>query len=297
MILLTGASGFIGKHLLNELVRVFGKELILAFTSAPLDGAQYLLHNDYNFEVDYFVKSGYGTQIQTIIHAGAFTPKSSKDANDVVNCTSNITNANKLLQANLPNLKKIIYLSTLDVYGPAEIISESSQLEPASLYGESKLYVEKMIEAWANANNKIYQILRVGHVYGPGEEAYQKIIPLTIQKILHKQPLQIWGTGREIRSFIYIKDVVTAIINTLKLDLDGVVINLVSSQKINIAELVEKIVVLSGEHIVPEIIPTAAPGRDFIFNNDKMKKLLISNETSLDEGLLEEWTYMKNLGV
>ena len=295
MILLTGASGFIGKHLLNELVRVFGKELILAFTSAPLDGAQYLLHNDYNFEVDYFVKSGYGTQIQTIIHAGAFTPKSSKDANDVVNCTSNITNANKLLQANLPNLKKIIYLSTLDVYGPAEIISESSQLEPASLYGESKLYVEKMIAAWANANNKIYQILRVGHVYGPGEEAYQKIIPVTIQKIIQGQPLQIWGTGKEIRSFIYIKDVVGAIVNTLKLNSNGEIINIVSSQKITIAALVDKLVALSGNNIVLEVMPTAVPGRDFIFDNSKMKALLISNETALDEGLLEEWTYMNNL--
>ena len=295
MILLTGASGFIGKHLLNELVRVFGKELVLAFTSAPLDDAQYLLHNDYNFEADYFVKSGYGTQIQTIIHAGAFTPKSSKDANDVVNCTSNITNANKLLQANLPNLKKIIYLSTLDVYGPAEIISESSQLEPASLYGESKLYVEKMIAAWSNVNNKIYQILRVGHVYGPGEEAYQKIIPVTIQKIIQGQPLQIWGTGKEIRSFIYIKDVVSTIVNALKLTSNGEIINIVSSQKITIAALVDKLVVLSGNNIVPEVMPTAVPGRDFIFDNSKMKDLLTSNETTLDEGLLKEWTYMNNL--
>ena len=295
MVLLTGASGFIGKHLLNELVRVFGKDLILAFTSAPLDDAQYLLHNDYNFDADYFVKSGYGTQIQTIIHAGAFTPKSSKDANDVVNCTSNITNANRLLQANLPNLKKIIYLSTLDVYGPTEIILESSQLEPASLYGESKLYVEKMIAAWANANNKIYEILRVGHVYGPGEEAYQKIIPVTIQKIIQGQPLQIWGTGKEIRSFIYIKDVVGAIVNALKLSSNGEIINLVSSQKITIAALVDKLIALSGKNIVPEVVPVDVPRKDFVFNNNKMKDLLFSNETPLDEGLLQEWNYMKQL--
>ena len=295
MVLLTGASGFIGKHLLPALIKEFGKGFILSLTSTPVEDAHYLLHNDYNFEADYFVKSGFSTQIHTIIHAGAFTPKSSKDANDVVNCTNNITNANKLLQANLPNLKKIIYLSTLDVYGPAEVISESSQLKPASLYGESKLYVEKMIAAWANVNNKIYQILRVGHVYGPGEEAYQKIIPVTIQKIIQGQPLQIWGTGKEIRSFIYIKDVVGAIVNTLKLNSNGEIINLVSSQKITIAALVDKLVALSGNNIVLEVMPTAVPGRDFIFDNSKMKALLISNETALDEGLLEEWTYMNNL--
>ena len=295
MILLTGASGFIGKHLLKKLVSIFGKDSILAFTSAPIEEAPYLLHNDYNFETDYFIKSGFGMQIDTIIHAGAFTPKSSKGANDVVKCTSNITTADKLLQAILPNLKKIIYLSTIDVYGPAEIISESSQLEPTSLYGESKLYVEKMIKVWAIANEKLHQILRVGHVYGPGEESYQKIIPVTIQKILQEQPLQIWGTGKEIRSFIYIKDVVNAIINASKLDMDAGVINLVSSQKVTIAELVNKLVALSGKIIVPEVILSVTQGKDFIFDNSRMRTLLISNETVLDEGLLEEWTYLKNL--
>ena len=295
MILLTGASGFIGKHLLAELIQEYGEDSILALTSTPVEEAHYLLHNGYNFEADYFIKSGYGTQIDTIIHAGAYTPKSSKGANDVVKCTSNIATADKLLQANLPNLKKIIYLSTIDVYGPAEIISESSQLEPTSLYGESKLYVEKMITAWAIANEKLHQILRVGHVYGPGEESYQKIIPVTIQKILQEQPLQIWGTGKEIRSFIYIKDVVDAIINASKLDMDAGVINLVSSQKVTIAELVNKLVAVSGKIIVPEVIPSVMRGKDFIFDNSRMRTLLISNETVLDEGLLEEWTYLKNL--
>ena len=297
MILLTGASGFIGKHLLAELIQEFGKDHILALTSTPVTESLYLLHNNYNFDVDYFIKSGYGTQIDTIIHAGAFTPKSSKQANDVVKCNSNITTADKLLQANLPNLKKIIYLSTLDVYGPAEIISESSQLKPGSLYGESKLYVEKMMTAWANANSNVHQILRVGHVYGPGEQAYQKIIPLTIKKLLQDQPVQIWGTGKEIRSFIYIQDVVKAIINALTLSINSGIINLVSSQKITIAALVYKLIALSGKSIVPEVLPVDVPGKDFVFNNHKMKDLLFSNETTLDEGLLQEWTYMKNLQI
>ncbi|MBK8521170.1 MAG: SDR family oxidoreductase [Chitinophagaceae bacterium] len=106
----------------------------------------------------------------------------------------------------------------MDVYQQSEIISERSLIQPSSLYGESKLYSEKMVTAWASSNNKIHQILRVGHVYGPGEEAYEKIIPVTITKILRDQPLQIWGTGNEIRSFIFIKDIVSAIMNAVKLE-------------------------------------------------------------------------------
>ena len=295
MILLTGASGFIGKHLLAELIQEYGKDSILALTSTPVEEAHYLLHNGYNFEADYFIKSGFGTQIDTLIHAGAFTPKSSKQANDVVKCNSNIISADKLLSADLPNLKKIIYLSTLDVYGPDEIISENSLVQPGSLYGESKLYVEKMMTAWANDNINVHQILRVGNVYGPGEQAYKKIIPVTIKKLLQDQPLQIWGTGKEIRSFIYIKDVVYAIMHALKLDLSAGVINLVSSQKITIAALVNKLIALSGKNINPEVVPVDTPGRDLIFDNRKMKDLLFTNEFSLDEGLLQEWNYMKSL--
>ena len=294
MILLTGASGFIGKHLLAALIQEYGKDQILALTSAPLTEANYLLHNGYNFGPDYFIESGYGKQIHTIIHAGAFTPKSGKQANDIEKCNGNIFTANKLLNADLPNLTKVVYLSTLDVYGPAEIISENSLVQPASLYGESKLYVEKMITAWANANNKTHQILRVGHVYGPGEEVYQKIIPITIKKLLQDEPLQIWGTGKEIRSFIYIKDIVSAVLQALKLSTDVGTINLVSSQKITITALVNKLIALSGKNIFPEILPTDVTGRDFVFDNAKMKQFLLSDETPLKDGLLYEWNYMKN---
>jgi hypothetical protein len=74
--------------------------------------------------------------------------------------------------------------TTIDVYEKSDqIISENNPTNPETLYGFSKLYCEKMIENWANANNKIVQILRLGHVYGPGEGLFKKIIPVTMQKI------------------------------------------------------------------------------------------------------------------
>ena len=107
--------------------------------------------------------------------------------------------------------------------------------------------------------------------------------------------MQIWGTGKEIRSFIYIKDVVDAIINALKIATKAGIINLVSEQKITIAAIVDKLIALSGKKIVPEVVPLDIPGKDLIFDNKKMKELLFSNETPLDEGLLQEWIHMKSL--
>jgi len=290
VILVTGVSGFIGKHLLKELVREFGKSAVVALSSGPVKECPYLLHQQYQFDRTFFIKSGYAS-IETVIHA--FTPKNASQANDWNRCNSNIINTGNLLAADFPSLKKFIYLSTLDVYANDDVISEQSPVGPASLYGQSKLYCEKMITAWAEPRQIILQLLRVGHVYGPGEESYQKIIPTAFKKILTGQPLQVWGSGREIRSFIYIDDLVQAVIQSLNLAESAGPVNLVSRQKITIRNLLEKIIDITGKTVSIEAIPAQFPGRDYIFDNEKMRALLPLSETALDKGLREEWRYMQ----
>ena len=295
MILLTGASGFIGKHLLKELVNVYTDDNVIALTSSPLQGYKYLLHNNYSFNDSFFVESGYGDKIETIIHAGAFTPKSGSDANNWKFCGYNVLNTQKFLSATLPSLKKVIYLSTLDVYGQSDVISEETITLPASLYGFSKLYGEKMITNWADTEDKICQILRVGHVYGPGEEAYSKIIPTVMKKIINKKAVEIWGTGNELRSFIYIDDLIKAIVKSIELEEFIEPINLVSANSISIKELVEKIFQISNNTINLKMIPTSGTPRSLSFDNKKMRQYLLSSETPLDTGLNAEWLYMKSL--
>jgi nucleoside-diphosphate-sugar epimerase len=293
MILLTGASGFIGKHLLKALIKEYGQINVLALTSRPISSSAYLLHNNYDFNEDYFIKSGVANDITSIIHAGAFIPKSTNEINNWKLCNQNILNTHKLLNSNLPNLKKVIFLSTIDIYGKDDVISEQSPIEPISLYGYSKLYGERMIAAWANSENKICQILRVGHTYGPGEDAFQKIIPATINKLVRNQPVQIWGSGNELRSFIYISDIVKAVLNSHELTANIGPVNIVASKSISISELVNKLISISGKKVVAETLANSMVSRNLVFDNAKMKKYLLTTETTMDDGLQEEWNYMK----
>ncbi|WP_316817970.1 NAD(P)-dependent oxidoreductase [Pedobacter nyackensis] len=295
MILLTGASGFIGKHLLSSLIETYGKKNVLALTSRPIAGCNYLLHNNYNFDVDFFKVNGVADAVDTIIHAGAFTPKNSKQGNDWKNCNQNIYNIEKLISSFLPNLKRIIYLSTLDVYGNADLISEDSVIAPTSLYGHSKLYGEKLITSWAESTGTFGQILRIGHVYGPGEEAYQKVIPVTMRKLLLGETIELWGTGADLRAFIYIDDIVKAILNSLSLREDIGVVNLVSNYSISIKELIQQIIDLSGKEAEIKLIPKEVEIRSLKFDNSKMLRYLLPKEHSLAEGLKSEWDYMLNL--
>lgn len=295
MILLTGASGFIGKHLLNALVKKHGRNGVIALTSSPIEDCPYIIHNNYSFNEDVFQKEGYADHIDTIIHAGSFTPKDSSQANDWRNCSHNVYTITKLLGSILPKLNKVIYFSTLDVYGPEDVISELSSIIPMSLYGDSKFYIEKLISRWAESNNAIFQILRIGHVYGPGEEAYQKIIPVTMRKLLLGEHLELRGDGSDLRAFIYIDDVVQAVLNALFLKEYIGPVNLVSNHSISIKELILQIIAISGKDAAIKSVPTNVIPRSLVFDNSKMLKYLLSSESPLIDGLKKEWKYMQNL--
>lgn len=295
MILLTGASGFIGKHLLSSLVNSYGRDNIIALTSRPIEECRYVIHDGYSFDDNIFEVLGYADSIETIIHAGAFTPKNSSQANDWEKCNQNIYSIDKLLRSFLPRVKTMIYLSTLDIYADTDIISEESIINPSSLYGLSKFYGEKVINSWAESNNTLGHILRIGHVYGPGEEAYQKIIPVTIKKILHNEPVELWGDGNDLRSFIYIQDVVEAILNAINLREDIGPVNLVSKNAISIKDIVKQIIMISGKDSEIKFMPKNSGTRNLRFDNSKMRRHLLSDEIILEKGLRLEWDYMLNL--
>lgn len=293
MILVTGASGFIGKHLLKFLTAKYGRENIVALTSQPIENVQCVLHNNYRFEDDIFIKHGF-ENIDTIIHAGSYTPKNGNEINNIHLSNSNISTTELLIGTDLPNLKKVIYLSAIDVYNSASIISEQSVESPVSMYAHSKLYIEKMLQNWAIQENKVVQILRIGHVYGPGEEAYAKLIPETFRKILSNQDLTIWGSGEELRSFIYIDDLVKSIAKSLEYTENLGVINIVGSQPISILNLVEKIKTISNSCVAIEKVEGNFKAKNSVFDNQKLLKFLLDKETKLDDGLLAEYEFMKH---
>jgi nucleoside-diphosphate-sugar epimerase len=290
MILVTGANGFIGSYLVKSLVNIFGKDRILALTSHPIEPCNYLLHNNYNFDSNIFVKNGF-EGIETIIHAGAFTPKLSSDSNNIEGSFSNINGTHKLISASYPNLKRIIFLSTIDVYGDDNPITETSPVIPISLYGHSKLYCEEMIKAWADKMNISSTILRIGHVYGPGEEKYKKLIPIVFQKILSGEQIRIFGNGRDIRTFIFISDVVCAIIRSVELKSKDEIINVVGDEQVSINDLIEKIIHISERDVTIVHDQMVGKVRNMVFDNIKMVKLLCPLKVSLNEGLKSEWEY------
>jgi nucleoside-diphosphate-sugar epimerase len=293
-ILITGVSGFIGAAVLKEAVKRYGGENVVALTSSPIDtSAKVIIHNGYKFDPNIFIDNDLAN-IEVLVHVGAFTPKDQAESNDIFKCNSNIVNTEKILFSNLPQLKKVIFPSTLDVYSDANIISEETREQPVSLYGYSKLYCEKMITEFSKERKLICQILRLGHVFGPGEEKYRKIIPVTISKLLNKKEIEIFGDGQAVRTFIYLSDVAESILNAVDLLQSEGIINVVGETRITIENLVKALIIIHGnKDVVVNYKPSSIKNRDLIFDNRKLKAKLFNQFTPLDIGLKEEYLYMK----
>jgi UDP-glucose 4-epimerase len=295
-ILLTGASGFIGTHLIKAIEQhpVYSGYKLVLLSSTPHQVYSTILHKNYSFTQKDFAEAGIN-HIDIVIHAGAFTPKDNGAANNIRDANSNVSSLNHLIEQ-LPNTpERFIFFSTLDVYAPVadETITEQSVTKPISLYGWSKLYGEKVVEAWANKEKHVVQVLRIGHIYGSGEEQYQKIIPLTIKKTLQKQKPVIFSKGEELRSFLHVSDCVKSVLAAIELNEYAGPINIVSGRALPVKRIVELIINEIDSSLQAEIQGNDIPVRNLVFDNTKMKHYLAAENVLFEEGIKEEISRFK----
>ncbi len=292
MILLTGTGGFIGQHLLRAVEVSYPRTqvVVLSFSGqgnhprAFLGGSSIDLANIPSLP------------ITTVIHAGAFAPKSCGEENDWISASRNIETTSLLLRRLPATVSSFVFLSTIDVYGTSnEEITERTEVCPRSLYGHSKHYCEEMISTWSHNRRNAVQVLRLGHVYGPGEDAYQKLIPSTIRACLSGASPAIFGNGRDKRTFLYVRDCVKAILAAAELTESAGVINLVGDDPISVLDLVAKIRGATRSSLAATFLPSDAPVRDLVFDNRKTKRHLLSTLTPLDAGLAAEVEHIRRL--
>ena len=293
-ILITGASGFIGSRLISAARTKFGAENVIAFSSKQGIACPSIVYGNPDFNLS-AADLSLLRSAELLVHVGAFIPKNGLKANAIEECNGNIHFTEKLLALPLKNLRKIIYISSVDVYAPSELTTELTETLPASLYGMSKLYSERMTTIFSVNNHLQCQVLRIGHVYGPGEEMYEKFIPKAIKNILSGNPVELWGDGTEVRSFIYINDVINAMLQAVDLTEEVGPINIVGGVPVSIRDLLDRLIVLSGKTVAITTREFSGTKRNYTFDNTKLRQYLLPAETDLSVGLQAEYAYMARL--
>jgi len=299
-VLVTGSTGFVGRHLVKRLCSIPDLQVV-ALTREKLASSPTLdvICALEDLTADVWRATGI-EKFETVFHLASFTPKSTAQVNNLEGVyRSTIAGTYSLLKG-LPSAPgNFVYSSSIDVYGALRgVITEQSPTRPDGLHGASKLFCEAMIGASAASMGFRKVLLRYGHIYGPGENAYQKAIPNFIRAVLSgEQPRLSPGAKNTMRDYLFVDDAVEAMVRAAAYAEDiKDPINIVSGHSVTIGHTLEVICELAGLPLESDdgADPTTA---DFCqYDNQKMMdRLGVWPLVSLRDGLARELAYMKAL--
>lgn len=186
-----------------------------------------------------------------------------------------------------PNIKKIIYASTIDVYGALHNFpfTENHPTFPTTDYGATKLFLEHYYRLFCQRQSIDLVILRFTQIYGPNE-APIKVIPIFVDRILTNKSIKVIGTGEDLRRYIYIDDAAYSIQLALKHNIQGIY-NVASDEIVSLNQLIEVLKEVSNKDFEVERV-NGNPPKHYYMDNTKIKEALhFSPKFSLKQGLEE----------
>lgn len=245
-----GGAGFIGSHFVDELVleekvsevRVFDK-LTYAGRLSNLKFA--LRDNRVSFHFsDISEPSTYESNIKGLDLIVNFAAESHVDrsiASPDIFVQTNTLGASLLVnQAMKQKVKFFIQVSTDEVYGP--ILSgesdENSMLNPKSPYAASKAAADHLVMSFWNTFKFPVIITRGCNTFGPRQFA-EKLIPMAINNFRERVKIPIYGSGNQIREWIYVKDHAKALVKILKGGKPGDIYNIGSGERATNLEVIQ----------------------------------------------------------
>jgi len=259
VILVTGAAGFLGSHLCDDLLdaghKVVGTDNFWRGKKENLP-----IHKNFEFhDCDLTVMNPsygvqqliYDTQPDVVVHYGAingtryFYDMPYKVFDDNIVMTQNVLKGCERVK----NVKKIVYASSSEIYGPSPVVptkeKEHTILDTSAdrdSYASSKAAGEFMVRLWSKQYNRSYLIVRPFNTYGTrmATDGYGQVIPEFIERIKTGKEFYLFGDGKQTRSFCYVKDH-THIVTKLIEDVDNEIINVGYDEEITIDDLAKLI--------------------------------------------------------
>ena len=305
--LITGGAGFIGSHLVEELLKLGLKVISIDnYIAGKHENLKDFLNNPNFQKVNCDVRNynhlkQYFKGVDIVFHEAASKKTVClKDPREDLEINAKGT-FNVLELAKDSGVKKIVHASTGSVYGEAlyHPQDEKHPLNPTSYYGVSKLAGEKYAEVFGHLYDMDVTILRYFHVYGPKQEYSDVggVVSIFGRRAINNQPLIIFGDGTQQRSFTYVKDVVAAnIFLAAKKETKGECYNCASGIRVTIKELADEILAMSGKPNLEIKYQDWMPGDIKIFDvdNSKLKNLGFEFKTNFDKGLWLTLDWLKN---
>lgn len=226
-ILITGGAGFIGGNFVHFMVKKYPEYELYNLDLLTYAG-DLTKHQDIEKEPNYhFVKADITNKsvitelferekFDYVIHFAAESHVDRSITNPEIFVETNVLGTQVLLDASrATNISKFVHVSTDEVYGeldfdPTTFFTENTPLQPNSPYSASKAASDLLVRAYGETYNLPVNITRCSNNYGPYHFP-EKLIPLTISRVINNQKVPVYGDGKNIRDWLHVQDHCTAI--------------------------------------------------------------------------------------
>ena len=255
-VMVSGGLGFIGSHFVEDLASA-GANVLCLYRSSPTEGlptykdtatVRYIQVDLLDRKELESVCKYAAPKIDCFIHCAALdgnTEYKIKYAAEILD-TNNRLVSNVLNGCQVANIEDVVLMSSTEIYSPNAPtgMSELDDYHKYLGYTENGYVLSKVFaEMLAELHNKQYgmqiYLPRPTNVYGPRDsfkEGTNRVIPSMIRKVANGENVEIWGNGKQTRSFIYVKDLVRVTLQMTEKKVSGPM-NIATKDQISILEL------------------------------------------------------------
>ncbi|WP_390409014.1 NAD-dependent epimerase/dehydratase family protein [Lacticaseibacillus jixiensis] len=298
--LVTGGAGFIGSNLVDELVKGDNQIVVVDDLSMGLkenlpdsDKVQLLVHSitDHAFmsdllrseHFDYIVLLAAIASVADSVERPYFTHE--------INQEANINIIETIRSEHIP-LKKLFFASSAAVYGENPTLPkvETLAVDPLTQYAVDKYATERAIINYARLYELPFVTVRFFNVFGPKQNPaspYSGVLSIIMNALMNDKPFTFFGDGKQTRDFVFVGDVVSAIIGLLHTpEAVADVFNIANGQQTTLQQVADDLQALTGKTLQATYQPARVGDiRDSYANVDKINAFGFMTHTPLKDGL------------
>lgn len=237
-ILVTGAAGFLGRHVAGRLLED-GHD-VTAFDQRPVDDDVRMVIGDLT-NPEAVAEAVAGSDV--VCHIGAIGDVYLAASDPSLAAAVNVLGTSNVAQAASRVGAKVVYASTWEVYGTPqyEPVDEDHPCAPDHPYSITKLAGERMLLATGHLQQLPVVALRLGTAYGPGLRP-NSVFRIFIDKAKRREPITILGDGSQARQFTHATDIARAFSIAATSELHGLTLNTVAEESISVKQLAEAVI-------------------------------------------------------
>jgi len=308
-VLVTGGAGFIGSHLVRQLLQSEHQVLVLDNVSS---GAwQHLPAGEnsctcWQMDIrDVLAKEKIQQEnFDVIVHLAAQTMVDASIKDPLFDASENIMGTLNVLEAARQCGARVIFASTAAAYGDVVEsdlpLLEAHELQPQSFYGLTKVGVEKYLALYHELYGLDYVVCRFANVYGErqGDSGEGGVISIFAKRIAAGQDIAIYGDGTQTRDFVYAGDIASGICKAMMTENVNTVYNLSTQRETSLLDLVQVMSDVSGCEITPKFSSPREGDihRSMLSNQHAKIGLGWKPQVSLKEGLRRTMNYFMENG-